>query len=237
MESVAKAIENELFLLKNDEKAVFLQRFFKTGKGQYAEGDKLLGIVVPEQRRIAKTYYKHIELSDLSYLIKSPWHECRLTGLIILVMMMNKEKDNIKRKDIVSFYLKHLSYVNNWDLVDLSAPYILGKYLLDNDDKTLLYDFANSSEIWKQRISIISTLYFIRNGHLETSLAIAEKLVYNKHDLIHKAVGWVLRELGKKDLELEKQFLDRYYTTMPRTMLRYAIERFSDEDRKHYMIK
>lgn len=236
MKNTAQAVKEELFLLKNDDKAVFLQRFFKTGKGEYAEGDKFLGIVVPCQRKIAKAYYKAIDLNEISELLKSEWHECRLTAVIMLAMRMEKEKNKQVMESIVNCYLNHLEHINNWDLVDLSAPYIIGKYLL-NDDKSLLFALAASGELWKQRIAIISTLYFIRKNHFETSLAIAEKLLYNKHDLIHKAVGWVLREVGKRDEDLEKQFLNSYYTTMPRTMLRYAIERFSANDRAYYMKK
>ncbi|MDR1056855.1 MAG: DNA alkylation repair protein [Prevotellaceae bacterium] len=237
MKNIAQAVEEELFLLRDEQKARFLQSFFKTGKGQYAEGDRFLGIVVPAQRKIAKLYYKDIALSDLSELLKSAWHECRLTTLLMLTMKMAKEKKPDVSQAIVDFYLSHLDYINNWDLVDLSAPYILGKRLLDNDDKLLLYDLADSGELWRQRISIISTLYFIRNQHFNTSFALAEKLLYHKHDLIHKAVGWVLREIGKRDRDLEREFLDHYHQTMPRTMLRYAIEHFEQTERKHYMEK
>lgn len=236
MENIADKVEEALLFLRNDEKATFLQRFFKTGKGEYAEGDRFLGIVVPEQRKIAKEYYKRIDIETIPQLVTSPWHECRLTGLIMLAMKMDKEKDVKVQQTIVDCYLNHLDYINNWDLVDLSAPYVLGKFLLDKE-KTLLHNLSDSGELWRQRISIISTLYFIRKMHFDTSLEIAEKLVYHKHDLIHKAVGWVLREVGKKDAAVEKAFLNRYYTTMPRTMLRYAIERFNPDDRAFYMNK
>jgi 3-methyladenine DNA glycosylase AlkD len=236
MNTLSKIIEDELILLKNYDKAIFLQGFFKTAKGQYAEGDCFLGIIVPLLRKTAKNYYKHIALNDISYLLESKWHECRLTALIMLVMKMEKDKNPETHLAIFDYYIANTKYINNWDLADLSAPHIMGKYLLDKD-KTLLYNFAASGDLWKQRIAIVSTLYFVRKGHFDTSIIVAEKLLYHKHDLIHKAVGWVLREIGKKDKDILNNFLDKYYRIMPRTMLRYAIEHFGETERKHYMAK
>ncbi len=224
----------ELQQRKNPEKAKVLQRFFKTGPGQYGEGDVFLGITVPEQRKIAKKYV-NISLAELSKSIKSKYHEVRLTSFIILTYKFEKATPE-EQKEIFDFYINHKQYANNWDLIDVTAHKVIGRYLLDKD-KSLLHALAQSDNLWDRRISILATFWFIHKNQFTDSLEIAEILVNDKHDLIHKAVGWMLREIGKRDQPLEEQFLQQHYKTMPRTMLRYAIEKFSSEKRAYYMQK
>jgi len=230
MENLKKDLEN----LADPEKAKILSRFFKTGKGQYGEGDFFLGIVVPKQRTIAKKYAR-LPLGDIGRLLKSKIHEHRLVSLLILVNTY-KNADKKDREKIVDFYLKQKRNINNWDLVDLSAPNILGEYLLDKD-RTVLYRFAGSKNLWERRIAIMSTFAFIRKNDFKDALRISGVLLQDSHDLIHKAVGWMLREVGKRDLKAEEDFLDSHYMAMPRTMLRYAIERFDEEKRKKFLNK
>ncbi len=226
------SLKQEIALLSNPEKAKILQRFFKTCKGQYGDGDIFLGISVPEQRKVAKKF-KEIELSKLKPFMQSGIHEERLVALLILVQKFEKGNEAEKGK-IYKFYFDNVQGVNNWDLVDLTAPKIVGAWLLDKDRK-LLFKLAKSNNLWEKRIAIISTFAFIREKDFEDSLAIAEILLHDKHDLIHKAVGWMLREVGKKDLETEEGFLKKHYKEMPRTMLRYAIERFEEKKRVAYL--
>jgi 3-methyladenine DNA glycosylase AlkD len=216
----------------NKELGIFLQRFFKTGKGGYAEGDVFAGIKVPVSRKIA-TKFKDLKLPDLQKIIKSKIHEERLIALFILVNKFKKGDEKIKEK-IFNFYLKNMKYVNNWDLVDLSAEKIIGVYLIDKD-KNLLFELAKSENIWKRRISIISTFYFIKMHQFAATLKISKMLLKDRHDLIHKAVGWMLREIGKRDIQAEEIFLQKYYKVMPRTMLRYAIEKFPEKKRLDYL--
>jgi len=216
----------------NKEKAKLLQRFFKTGKGEYGEGDIFLGIIVPIQRKIAYKY-DGLDLEDIQKLLSSKIHEYRLTALFILVKKYKKADD---KKIIFDFYLKNTPNINNWDLVDLSAPKIVGDYLSDKS-KTILYKLAKSDNIWERRISILATFEFIKQNKFEDSIKIAEMLLNDKHDLIHKGVGWMLREIGKKNQKVEERFLQKYYKDMPRTMLRYAIEKFSQEKRRLYLGK
>lgn len=234
-----KDLVKELNSLENKKQAKLLQGFFKTGKGEYGEGDIFLGIKVPVQRKVAKKYLC-LSLDDLQQLLKSSIHEHRLVALMILVDKFNKSNDDKKhnKKQIVDFYLSNSHYINNWDLVDLSSPRIIGMYLLDKPEsaRRVLYDFAKSSNLWEKRIAIISTLAFIKNKQYADTLQIAEILLNDKHDLIHKAVGWMLREVGKMDVEVEESFLKKHYKQMPRTMLRYAIERFDEGKRKHYLL-
>ena len=226
------ALRKEIKKHSNPDKAKFLQRFFKTGKGQYAEGDIFLGIVVPVQRQIAKKY-KDLSFYELEKLITSRFHEERLIALLILVERFKKADEN-EKEIIVKFYLNNRKGINNWDLVDLSAPKILGQYLIDKDRK-ILFRFAKSNDLWEKRIAVLSTFAFIRNNDFDDALKIYEILVNDKNDLIHKAVGWMLRELGKIDLKEEEEFLKKHYKTMPRTMLRYAIEKFPEKKRKAYL--
>lgn len=225
---IRKAISKQ----KNQAQAINLQRFFKTGKGEYGEGDIFYGIKVPEQRKIAKQF-KGLSLPDLKKLIHSKVHEERLIAAFILADQF-KSGDEKKKKIIFDYYLKNRKGINNWDLVDLSAPKIVGAYLIDKE-KDLLYKFAQSKDLWEKRISIISTQAFIREHFFEDTLKISEILLNDKHDLIHKAVGWMLREVGNRDLETEEAFLRKHYNTMPRTMLRYAIEKFSNKKRIAYL--
>ena len=225
---IRKAISKQ----KNPTQALILQRFFKTEKGEYGEGDIFYGIKVPEQRTIAKQF-KDLAFEDLKELIKSKVHEERLIAAFILVDQF-KIGDEKKKKIVFDFYLKHKEGINNWDLVDLSAPKIVGAYLIDKE-KDLLYKLAHSKDLWEKRISIISTQTFIREHFFEDTLNISKILLQDKHDLIQKAVGWMLREIGNRDLETEEEFLKKHYKTMPRTMLRYAIEKFPEQKRIAYL--
>ncbi len=228
LNEIRKKIEAE----KNPAQALILQRFFKTGKGDYGEGDVFYGIKVPVQRKIVKQF-KDLSYDDLQILISSKIHEERLIAALILVERF-KRSDKQARKVIFNFYLKNRKGINNWDLVDLSAPNIVGEFLLDKK-KDLLYKFARSKNLWQKRISILSTFTFIRNGLFEDTLEISKILLNDKHDLIHKAVGWMLREVGNRDIKAEEDFLKIHYKTMPRTMLRYAIEKFISYKRKLYL--
>lgn len=216
----------------NPERAKHSQRFFRTGKGEYGEGDKFLGLTVPQQRIISKRF-KSIPLEELQKVIESGYHEHRLTALIILVDKFKSTKDDNLRKEIIDFYLKNSKYTNNWDLVDTSAR-ILGEFL-ENRDEELLTKLSLSEDLWEQRISIIATSYFIGKNKFDITLKISENLLHHEHDLIHKAVGWMLREIGKRDLSTERVFLDKHYKIMPRTMLRYAIEKFPENLRLQYL--
>ena len=227
-------IQDELQSLANPEKAKILQGFFKTGKGQYGEGDVFLGLTVPQIRVIAKKHFKEISLAEVQKLVESQYHEFRMCGLIILTYKYEKFEE--ERQGIYDFYLKNTKYINNWDLVDVTTPRIVGVYLLDKD-RSVLYKLAKSSDLWEKRIAILATFAFIRENDFDDSLAISEILLNDKHDLIHKAVGWMLREVGKKNQAVEEEFLQKHYKTMPRTMLRYAIEKFEEGKRKGYLKK
>ncbi len=207
------------------------QRFFKTNKGQYGEDDIFLGIPVPTQRQIAKKY-RDLKLNQLEKLIKSKIHEHRSISLIILCAQYEKGKED--RNKIADFYLKNIKGINNWDLVDISAPHILGKHLLDKDKKTL-YKLAKSKNLWQKRIAIVATSQFIKNNKFEDTFKISEILINDNHDLIHKAVGWMLREVGNRSIKDEEFFLKERYKKMPRTMLRYAIEKFPEKKRLSYL--
>ena len=214
-----------------------LSRFFKTGPGQYGEGDKFLGIKVPVTRSVVKACWRFCSFDDLETCILNDYHEVRLAALLALVeIFSHAKKDPSLRQRCVDFYLKHTDRINNWDLVDLSCYPLLGEWLLDKD-RTLLYGLARSGKtLWEQRIGIVSTMTFVRHGQLDDTYAIAEILLHHPHDLIQKAVGWLLREAGKRDEERLCAFLDSRCTSMPRTMLRYAIEKFPEELRKSYLI-
>ena len=216
-----------------------LSRFFKTGKGQYGEGDQFLGIKVPVTREVVKLCWQETSFEDLEVCIASEYHEMRLAVLLTLVQIFkHAKKDKTLQQQCVDFYLAHTQYINNWDLVDLSCYELLGTWLLDKD-RTLLYDLArNGKTIWEQRIGMVSTMQFIRHGQLDDTYAIAEIFLTKSqplHDLLQKAVGWLLREAGKRDEQRLKYWLSTRYKTMPRTMLRYAIEKFSEEERRNFM--
>lgn len=230
-------IKKELNSLGNPRQAKILQRFFKTGKGEYGEGDVFLGIKVGPQRTMAKKYATVLSISETEKLLHSKIHEYRLVALLIL-MEKYKKADDAGKKKIFNFYLANTKHINNWDLVDLSAANIVGDYLMGiSSRRNILYKLAKSKDLWERRISIISTNAFIKSNSFEDTLKISETLMQDKHDLIHKAVGWMLREVGKRDQPAEEKFLKRHYKTMSRTMLRYAIERFNDKKRKFYMKK
>jgi 3-methyladenine DNA glycosylase AlkD len=268
-------LRKDLKLAANPQKAKLLQRFFKTGKGEYGEGDIFLGVMVPKSRELAKKY-SSLDIKQLGELIKSKIHEERLIALFILI---NKYKTTNHKKICFHFYIKHMKWINNWDLVDLSAPNIVGEHLFNNvrqprisDDAQLanlkptsnsaslsksrhspgtqptfsssegglphlLLELAKSKNLWERRIAVLASFRFIKEKRFTESLELAEMLLQDKHDLIHKAVGWMLREIGKRDLEIEIKFLNKYYKKMPRTMLRYAIEKLSKEKRDSFMKK
>src|SRR3989304_4111946 len=216
----------------NPEQAKVYLRFFKTGKGEYGEGDEFLGIKVPVSRKIAKEF-KDLALPEIQELLNSKVHEERLIALFILTEQYRR-KDFEQKKVIYDFYLKNLKRVNNWDLVDLSAEKIIGAYLFEKD-KQILFRLARSKNLWDRRIAIMSTFHFIKNGLYDMTFEIADKLLQDEHDLIHKAVGWMLREIGNRDLKSEEAFLKKQYKNMPRTMLRYAIEKFPEKKRQSYL--
>lgn len=245
---------NEILARQDAEQAVNLSRFFKTGKGQYGEGDKFLGVKVPATREVVKQCWKETSFDDLEACIQSEYHEIRLAALLTLVQIFKHAKKRetplpshcgqrpaiscASQQQCIDFYLSHTQYINNWDLVDLSCYELLGTWLLDKD-RSLLYDLARDGKtIWEQRIGMVSTMQFIRNGQLDDTYAIADLFLAKPkplHDLLQKAVGWLLREAGKRDEQRLKDWLSTRYVTMPRTMLRYAIEKFTDEERKKYM--
>ena len=224
-------IIKELRGLSDDEKKTVLPRFFKTGKGEYGEGDRFLGVIVPNTRKVAKNH-KDSPYIVIEMLLESEWHECRLCALLMLIEKYRKEPD-----EAVHFYLTHTKGINNWDLVDLSAPYILGDYLKDKTDRNVLYDLAGSSVMWERRIAVVSTLMLIRDGQLDDTFRLAEMLIDSRHDLMQKSIGWMLREAGKRDEERLVRFLENHRHEMPRTMLRYAIEKFPEPERREFMRK
>lgn len=222
----------EIKKIANPEKAKALQRFFKTGNGEYAEGDTFVGLMVPQSRILAKKY-KELSDKDLIALLHSPIHEERLIALFIFIEKFSKGTPETQKR-IYDIYLSNTRYINNWDLIDLSSSRIVGAYLSDKP-KDILTKLAHSDNLWERRIAMLATLYFIKQHNFEETLKIAEILLYDRHDLIHKAVGWLLREVGKLSRETEVKFLKKHYKTMPRTMLRYAIEHFPEEKRKRYL--
>ena len=222
-------IYNALVARSDEEKKIVLPRFFKTGKGQYGEGDKFLGVTVPNIREVAKEY-KDVSIDILKELIHSPWHEMRMCALLILVI---NSKKNVT-KETFDFYLSQSKHINNWDLVDLSAPQIVGQYLLDKERDTL-YNLTESELLWDNRIAIVSTLTFIRNNDLDDTYKLSLKMMNHKHDLMHKSIGWMLREAGKRDEKRLYDFVMEHKSIMPRTMLRYSIEKFAPDIRKELM--
>ncbi len=232
MSDTVKRIRSELINLGDEQRAAHSQRFFKTGKGEYGEGDIFLGIRVPVLRKLAKKH-RDITVKESEELLTSKFHEERLLSLLMLVQIFNRGDEPIKR-EVYRLYLENTAFINNWDLVDASAEHIVGAYLFEKDRQPL-YELAVSDLLWDRRISIISTFHFIKRGEFADSLKIAEILLKDEEDLIHKAVGWMLREIGKRDFEAEEEFLKKHYKNMPRTMLRYAIERFPEEKRQDFL--
>jgi len=229
---IAKEVINALKTLATEERRKVNEWFFKTGKGEYGYGDIFLGVTMPDIRRIAKKFSQEISLQELTELIRNPIHEVRLCALIILVNKYKKENSD----KIYQYYMDHLTAINNWDLVDSSAPYIVGDYLYKHPEKSkILIDFSHSENLWVRRISIVSTFTFIKNNEFNTTLEIAKLLLNDNHDLIHKALGWMLREIYKRDEQIIKRFLRQNYAQIPRTTLRYAIERMDKEERLLYL--
>ena len=237
----AQLIIDQMYSQYDEKQSTHLSRFFKTGKGEYGEGDRFLGIKVPVTRAIVKKYRKAITLEDVDKLINSEWHEIRLAGFLLLLELYKiclKDNDFEKAQSFVNFYLAHIDKGNNWDLVDLVSELILGDWILRNPvNEKVLLDLADChGKLWHQRVAIVSTLTFIRAGKFDLTFQIAEKYLKHSHDLIHKATGWMLREIGKRGGKNELvKFLEKHKSTMPRTMLRYAIERFLEEERKYFM--
>ena len=226
-------VKSQLLKLGDPVRAVHSLRFFKTGKGQYGEGDKFIGCTVPQTRSVAAKYSK-LPLEEVAHLLKDEIHECRLCALVILTNKYNKANE-LDRFEILNFYISHTNYINNWDLVDISAHKIVGEWFKNREDRSLIYQLADSDLLWDQRIAIVSTFTLIRNNDFNDILSLSEKFLSHKHDLIHKACGWMLREAGKRDEVVLTYFLDQFAHQMPRTMLRYSIEKFDEELRKHYL--
>jgi 3-methyladenine DNA glycosylase AlkD len=239
MQPLTLEIIQQLRSLGTEEKRRILSRFFKTGEGQYGEGDRFLGVVVPLTRQVVKQY-REAPLPVVEELLESEWHECRLCALLILVEQYRRTKMPSRREELHTFYLAHTVRINNWDLVDMTAPCLVGEHLLTHS-RTILDDLSRSPLLWEQRIAVVGTLGLIRHGEYLDTLRLAEYFAAPErrplHDLMQKAVGWMLREVGKRDRSLLEQFLKVYAVTMPRTMLRYAIEKFSEEERRKWMGK
>lgn len=227
-----KVIQN-LKAFASEEKAEVLKRFFKTGKGEYAEGDVFIGITVPNIRSVCKKFYKELSLGDLDFFISNPIHEYRLFALICCTYSFERA-DGVERENIFNWYLKNIDFINNWDLVDLSSHEVVGKFLKGRD-RQVLYDLVKSERMWYQRIAVVSTYAFIRDGDFVDILAFAKILLNTEYDLIQKAVGWMLREVGKRDVGVLREFLNMYCEVMPRVMLRYSIERMDSDERSKYL--
>lgn len=232
MKQITKTITSELQALSNAEKREIFPKFFKAGKGEYGEGDRFLGVTVPNIRAIAKQY-KNISLNEIRELMQSEWHEVRLCALLIMVEK-SKKKDEALRQQLFDLYLSQTDRINNWDLVDLSCRFIVGEYLLDKS-RDILYQLAQSPLLWDNRIAIVSTYAFIRKGQLEDTYALSDLMMHHPHDLMHKAIGWMLREAGKRDSDRLYDYVMSHRADMPRTMLRYAIEKFSPAERSILM--
>ena len=224
-----------LQFLSTPEKRDFLPYFFKTGKGEYAEGDQFIGVVVPDSRKLVKEYWQKATLDDVQEILKSEFHEMRLVALLILVTKFEKTKDEKEKKTLVDFYLKNTKYINNWDLVDLSCYKLLGRYCFENQKDDILRELSNSDNMWEKRIAIVATMYHIKKGSHDLTIELALNNLNHSHDLMHKANGWLLREMGKKDEEKLLNFLKTYYQNMPRTSLRYAIEKLDEDLRQDFL--
>jgi len=228
-------IKEALAVLSIPEKAAFFPKFFKTGKGEYGEGDVFLGVKVPDQRSVAKEYYSKISLDELGELISSTYHEHRLTALFMLISKFEKTKDKTIKQEIIEFYLNHLQYVNNWDLVDSSCYKILGRYSFENQREDLLRKLSYSEEMWHKRIAVVGTMYYVKKGFFDLTKEFVTQNLKHSHDLMHKANGWLLREMGQKNETELINYLNKYYKEMPRTCLRYSIEKLDEELRQDYL--
>ncbi len=228
-------IKDALKDLSIQEKAAFFPRFFKAGKGEYAEGDQFIGVTVPDQRKVAKEFWKDISLIELSELLSSKIHEHRHCALLMLVAKFEKSKDPEYREEIVTFYLDNRKHINNWDLVDNSCYKILGSYCFENNDDTILRKLSEEDNLWSKRMAVISTLYHVKRGEFGLMKELVLKNLYHEHDLIHKANGWLLREMGEKNEAELYGFLKLHYKEMPRTCLRYAIEKLDEGVRQDFL--
>ena len=228
---MVKEIKEALQMLSIPEKAAFFPRFFKTGKGEYGEGDEFIGVTVPDQRKISSAYYEKISLSNLEKILSSKIHEHRHCSVLMLVAKFEKANDE-EKKEIITFYLKNLKHINNWDLVDSSCYKILGSFCYHSEDDVILKNLANADDLWQKRMAIVSTLYYIKKGKFSLTKHLVQKNLEYPHDLMHKANGWMLREMGKKNEQILLEFLENNYEKMPRTTLRYAIEKLDTEVRK-----
>jgi len=217
------------------EKAEFFPKYFKTGKGEYGEGDVFIGVTVPDQRKVAKEFYSKISLEELCELLSSKIHEHRLTALLMLVSKFEKTKDKIPQKQIIDFYLKHTKYINNWDLVDTSCYKILGRYCFENQKDQILQKLSESENMWEKRMAIVGTMFYIKKGKFDLTKELVLKNLFHPHDLMHKANGWLLREMGNKNENELLEFLKKQYHQMPRTTLRYAIEKLDDNLRQGFI--
>lgn len=229
-----KKIVDEIKSFSTPEGAKRRASFFKTGRGEYAEGDLFLGVDSPSLRKIAKKYFKAVSYADLQKMLESPYHEIRVGAVFILVLMFQHGSEE-ERKKIFDFYMENIRYINNWDLVDVSAPYIVGPVAFENE--SVLFLLAKSCRLWEERVSVVATLYFIKQNRFDVTLSLGEYFLTHRHDLMHKAVGWMLREVGKRDEKVLCDFLDKHINQMPRTMLRYSIERFPEDKRRRYLLK
>lgn len=232
MELTYSSVKNALLALAQPERAVLVARFFKTAPGQYGEGDQFLGLSMPQQHEVVKQFRK-LPMDETEQLVRDPYHECRMVGLLIWVAQ-NRKAGAIQQKNILERYLANRQYINNWDLVDVTCPHILGRYVVPGD-RSILYELVQEETIWSQRMAIISTLALIRLGQFSDTFALAEILLPHKHDLIHKAIGWMLREVCKRNQDALEEFLHDHVGQMPRTALRYAIERFEAGRRRYYL--
>lgn len=226
--------QEELQKVARPEKVKIFQSFFKTGKGEYGEGDKFIGVSVPDNRKIAQKFFQ-APFDDISSMLHNEIHEYRLSALLALVHRYKKEKNEKAKQEIINFYLNNCEWCNNWDLVDLSAPYLLGTHMLTNPPTALLENLSSDSNLWCQRIAIVSTLMLIRHRRFDETLSLCKKYLSHPHPLIHKATGWMLREIGKKDEHILTDFLNKHSSEMPRTALRYSLERLSSEKHQYYM--
>lgn len=235
MSRLIKEIQEALAVLSIPEKAEFFPRFFKTGKGEYGEGDLFLGVKVPDQRSVAKEYYPKISWEELSVLLSSQYHEHRLTAIFMLVLKFEKTKDKAVKDEAVKFYLDHLPYVNNWDIVDSSCYKILGRYAIENQKESLLRDLSKSEEMWHKRIAVVGTMHYVKKGSFDLTKEFVTRNLKHPHDLMHKANGWLLREMGQKNEAELISYLKQYYKEMPRTCLRYSIEKLDEDLRQDYL--
>ncbi|WBX99505.1 DNA alkylation repair protein [Chryseobacterium gambrini] len=235
MNDILKEIKEALVTLSIPEKAEFFPKFFKTGKGEYGEGDLFLGVKVPDQRSVAKEFYARISMEELSKLLSSQYHEHRLTALFMLISKFEKTKDKAVKDEIVEFYLNHLQHINNWDLVDSSCYKILGRYAFENQKDELLRTLSDSEEMWYKRIAVVGTMHYVKKGSFDLTKEFVTKNLKHTHDLMHKANGWLLREMGEKNEAELINFLNKHYKEMPRTSLRYAIEKLDEDLRQDYL--